>query len=279
MIGLGAGLLFILFSILQVVRGKTGVGFWASLLAGVALAATLLALYLPQAPAPDTRLLAIALGGGLALVGLVLLFLERRRQQPLGQSRGLLGAGVGALILLGVVVGPYIARVVPTPAVPTAVAPQGVAAGDGDSVNLTAFSNPVAAVETPPVPVVSPTPQPAVASVTPLPPRPVLPTPTPTNTLVPLVTVDAEATDAAEATNAAETTSCAGIVQNNLNLRTEPSLDGAIQVTIPSGTTVSVDGATDDGWLSVTYGQMSGWVSGDYVLLGASCATLSGQTG
>jgi len=72
---------------------------------------------------------------------------------------------------------------------------------------------------------------------------------------------------------------CVGIVQNNLNLRAEPGTDAELLVTIPSGTAINLNGTSaDGGWLHTTYGQMTGWVSADYVLPGESCNPSSVQT-
>jgi uncharacterized protein YraI len=54
----------------------------------------------------------------------------------------------------------------------------------------------------------------------------------------------------------------------NLNLRATASLSGAVLTVIPQGTSVSVTGSAQNGFLPVTYNGQSGWASADF--LGAS---------
>ncbi|QPC81306.1 SH3 domain-containing protein [Phototrophicus methaneseepsis] len=63
-------------------------------------------------------------------------------------------------------------------------------------------------------------------------------------------------------------TSCSGIVQNNLNLRTEPGMNQTLILTIPYNTYVPVYAASEDAaWLQVDYDGNIGWVSADYIVL------------
>lgn len=291
-LGLLAAILFAVFGLIATLRQRPGVGFWTTLFALVALVGVLVALNLPASmtaanmptpadapplPAlPPVDQLATIAAAILLVAGVVLLVIERLRlKAALSQSRGVLGLGAGTLLLVGMFVGPMLAdAVVPTP--PASAATEAAADTDG-STSLTAFTAGAAAqVSSPPAPLPSATPRPIIPTTTPPPPRPVMPSPTPTNTMVPLVrgTTTEETPASAGSGTGSNTTAanCTGFVQNNLNLRSEASTDGDILVTIPSGTGITLTGSSDDGaWLSATYGQMHGWVSADYVLLGDSC--------
>lgn len=50
-----------------------------------------------------------------------------------------------------------------------------------------------------------------------------------------------------------------------LNLRSRPSTQGAIVGSIPRGAYIDVYGETGDGWLSVRYGNLGGFVRSEYV--------------
>jgi hypothetical protein len=289
-IGLLATILFALFGLIATLRKRPGVGFWTTLFALIALVAVLAGLNLPDnltaanmpVPAdapplpalPPVDQLAMVAAAILLVSGVVLLIVERLRlKAALSGSRGVLGLGTGALILVGVFVGPMLGDAV----IPTSPASAASAAVDSDgSTSLTAFRGTTAQVSSPPAPLPSATPQPIIPTTTPPPPRPVMPSPTPTNTMVPLVrttaTEEAPASTGNGTSSSTTATTCTGFVQNNLNLRNEASTSGEILVTIPSGTGITLTGSSEDGaWLSATYGQMSGWVSADYVLLGDRC--------
>jgi uncharacterized protein YraI len=59
-----------------------------------------------------------------------------------------------------------------------------------------------------------------------------------------------------------------GQVTGNVNLRTGPSTSYAKITTMPAGARVFVNGSAGNGWLSVRYGNVSGYVSGSYVATG-----------
>ena len=67
---------------------------------------------------------------------------------------------------------------------------------------------------------------------------------------------------------------CQITIDFNLNLRDEPSTEGAILLSIPFGTTVFANARSAGGWYGVAYAGETGWVSGDYVTAGASCTEL-----
>ena len=83
--------------------------------------------------------------------------------------------------------------------------------------------------------------------------------------------------DSAEATTEAidDLTTCSISVIYNLNLRDQPSTDSTIYLSIPFGTTVVTDGRTSDNWYRVSYDGQTGWVSGEFVSAGASCADIA----
>jgi Bacterial SH3 domain len=61
----------------------------------------------------------------------------------------------------------------------------------------------------------------------------------------------------------------------NLNLRDQPTTDSTIYLSIPFGTTVVSDGRTENNWYRVSYDGQTGWVSGEFVSAGASCADIA----
>lgn len=272
-ISLIAALLYLLLSVFQALRQRAGSTSFTTLLALVTLVTALLAVYLPVQLNADTFSLAVVLGAVLLAAGLVLVLLERRRpEHKPSDSRGILAMATGVLLFVGLFGVPYVARMVfpALSATPEAVvAPASPVDGSVALTSSGAASDAEVALEATTVPATaSATP---VASTTPLPPRPLLPSPTPTHTPVVIATwVPTE--DAPVAAENAQSADCVGFVQNNLNLRAEPALDGALLVTIPSSTALTIAGTSaDGGWLRTTYGQMSGWVSADYVLLGDRC--------
>lgn len=56
-----------------------------------------------------------------------------------------------------------------------------------------------------------------------------------------------------------------GQVTGNVNLRTGPSGQYNRITTLPAGARVWVNGAAGNGWLSVRYGNWTGFVSGNYI--------------
>ena len=56
-----------------------------------------------------------------------------------------------------------------------------------------------------------------------------------------------------------------GHVTGNVNLRTGPGTNYARITTLPAGASVFVNGAAGNGWVNVRYGNVTGYVSGNYV--------------
>jgi hypothetical protein len=105
-----------------------------------------------------------------------------------------------------------------------------------------------------------------------IPTLPVLPTRVSRNAARADATAEADSADAEAVTT---DVACQGVVTNNLNLRGGASMNSDIIVTIPYNSGVTVEGADASGaWLRVTYRAESGWVSAQYVTLGAACGDL-----
>ncbi|MCA9906027.1 MAG: SH3 domain-containing protein, partial [Anaerolineae bacterium] len=64
---------------------------------------------------------------------------------------------------------------------------------------------------------------------------------------------------------------CSVLVNFNLNLRASASADGDLLLTIPYGTIVSASEHNADDWWQVTYDDVTGWVSGEFVTVMAGC--------
>jgi len=56
-----------------------------------------------------------------------------------------------------------------------------------------------------------------------------------------------------------------GQVTGNVNMRSGPSVHYPRILTLPAGAQVWINGSAGNGWLSVSYGDWSGYVSGSYV--------------
>lgn len=131
--------------------------------------------------------------------------------------------------------------------------------------------------DAPPPPPLMPTNTPVVIAVqqSPTPTRLPSATPTPTNTPYLLVSPTPGAVTNELQPDTVEMTTCLAIVQNNLNLRSGPGTDFELLLTIPSGTTLNASARDEESsWWVVQYQGQTGWVSGDYLTLGASCGEL-----
>ena len=279
-VSLVSALLYLVLSARKALSQRRGGSFFTSLLATVTLVSALLALYLPAEPSTEARTAVLGLGAVMAAAGAVLLAIEWRRvDRKLSDSRGILAIGTGVLLFVGLFAGPLIAQAVtpPLPAMSDAASAPAAGAVDDTLALTSANATPeaeIALMETMAPPTASPT---AAPTATPLPPRPTLPMPTPTNT--PVVIATWAATEEAAVAEENALADCVGFVQNNLNLRAEPDAGAELLVTIPSGTAINIAGTNADGsWLHTTYGQLTGWVSADYVLPGESCNPTSVQT-
>lgn len=241
-------LFFILYTAYRVLRGRAGTTWLHMLLAFGAIAAFSLGTNgLPQ----------LVIGAAVALVGVILLLLEQRRAKPgFNQSQGVLTIGVSALLLLSAVAGPTIASTL-TRLTQEAVATAQESTATSVAVQPTDAPVQQAAVIVTNTPVPTLTPAPAqVTLVDPLPTRYIYSTAVPTPTIV-------------------NESKCEGVTQNNLNLRSEPSAEGELVLTIPHSNDIPVYARNEDAtWLYVTYSGDLGWVSADYVILNADCGDL-----
>ncbi|MCC6616098.1 MAG: SH3 domain-containing protein [Anaerolineae bacterium] len=90
------------------------------------------------------------------------------------------------------------------------------------------------------------------------------PTSTPQPTSTPFPTFEPTSTVAPVVT-------CSVLVNFNLNLRSGPSADADLLLTIPFGTIVKASAHNEDDWWQVTYEDVEGWISGEYVTIMAGC--------
>ena len=244
-------LFFILYTAYRVLSRRSGTTWLHLLLAFGAIASFSL---------NSSSLPLLIVGASVAEAGVILLLIEQRRAKPgFNQSQGVLTIGVSALLLLSAVAGPTITNTLTrltSEAVATAQEPTEptVAVQPTDVV---AQSVAVLVTNTP-----APTFTPEAAQVTladPLPTRYVYATAMPTATV-------------------SYTSLCQGVVQNNLNLRAQPSADAELVTTIPHSTRVPLLGRNaDTSWLYVAYENQAGWVSATYIIPNADCGDLPVQ--
>lgn len=253
MAGVVFSLCFLLYALLNTLRQKLKIGFWELLLA-------FLAALLPLAGAvmaamdypPDTLPLrgALGLGGGLLLLGLLLALLESRRETRLKNSRGILGAGVGLLIMISTFSVPLTAERILLPALAT-VTPIKVLVVLTAGLTFTPTTT-----ATPTV-----TPSPTITR-----------TPRPTDTASPTRFVFVTRTPEPTATLPSP---CLALALYNVNLRAEPSLDAAVKVTIEFDNTITLFGRSENSeWWYGSYDGQDGWVKGEFLDLSASCDKL-----
>lgn len=112
-------LLFVLNNLFQILRGKTELRFWGTVLAFLVLVITLLALtqsYASASPLPLISTGVIGIAVGVVVTGIIFLVIEIvRPQRKLKQSRGILSIGVGILLALSTVTVPLIAAFLSVP--------------------------------------------------------------------------------------------------------------------------------------------------------------------
>lgn len=179
----------------------------------------------------------------------------------------------------------------------------------GSLTDLLTALPPIDATPTAPAPAVS-TPTPAVTdqlrpsdtpaptqTPTPSPTRTPLPTSTPTPNLVatlfaeltltpvipvptadqPTAALSADGTPIpASPTPRPVTSFCLASVNNNLRLRSAPSREAETILVIPFTTVLELTARSSDStWFATTYEGQSGWVDGEFLSLGASCASLA----
>lgn len=258
--GVVFSLLFILNALLNTLRQKVKIGFWELLLAFLAAllplaGAVMAALDYPPQPLPLRA--ALLLGGGLLLGGLLLALLESRREQRLKNSRGILGAGIGFLLMVSTFSVPLTAEQLLLPALAT-VTPINVAA-----VQFTPTTfGPTSAPTTSPSATATPT-----LTIT----RTPRPTDTPSATRFVFVTRTPQPT-------ASLPSPCLALALYNVNLRAEPSLDAVVKVTINFDNTIALFGRSENSeWWYGTYDGQDGWVKGEFLDLSVSCDKLPVQ--
>jgi hypothetical protein len=251
-------LFFILYTAYRVLRRRTGATWLHMLLAFGAIASF-------GASSGDRMTVMLIVGGAAALAGIILMVIEQRLTKPgFNQSQGLLTIGVSILLLVSALAGPTIASTltrITQEAVATAQEPTSEASVDETAPTQTPIPAQNAADFATNTPV--PTQTFAAAEVTlqnPLPTRYIYTTPVPTETVVNVVSL------------------CQGVTENNLNLRSEPSAESELLLTIPHSTYLPVYGRNADAtWLYVSYNDQSGWVSADYMTLNTDCGDLAVQ--
>ncbi len=245
-------LLFVLYTLYRVLNNRTGATLLHILLAFLAI--------LGLALNPGTGNMGLFIGVGVILIGVVLFIIETRRANPdLNRSQGILTIGVSVLLFITVLVGPLIEERVSQFTLDGVATAQEL--NDSSPTPGIVTSTPATQPTRDTVSLVTNTPEAISITVeNPLPTRYVYTTPVVTATTVDTVV---------------ETTQCEGIVQNNLNLRANPSINGQLILTIPSGATVSVYAQkADESWLYTGYEGNTGWVSTEYVFLNAGCENL-----
>lgn len=70
----------------------------------------------------------------------------------------------------------------------------------------------------------------------------------------------------------------ASTVTDDLNLRSNASLDSAVLTVMPTGATVTLTGGSDNGFVAVRYGGIEGWAWAGYLSSGGTAVPASGGT-
>lgn len=249
-------LLFILYTAYRVFSNRTG----ATLIHVLLALATIGALTFTAADADLNLLVSV----GVMLGGVLLFVVESRRANPdLNHSQGILVIGFSVLLLVSVLLGPAIEGAVSQFTLDGVATAQDTSGDNLPVPAATAIPSVQNADETTSESLVLATNTPAAVRVTvenPLPTRYVFSTPVPTATVENVVV-------------------CQGVVQNNLNLRANPSADAELLLTIPAGTSLPLYAQNADAsWLYVGYDGLNGWVSADYIIRNADCGNLPEQS-
>ncbi len=111
-IGTFLALPFIVYAVLQTVRGRMEMGFWGTILVYVALIAPVASLALntlSDNPQPIVSVVALANAAIVLVVSILIFIIEYRKpERNLNHSSGLLGIGLGVLLVISVVTTPAI---------------------------------------------------------------------------------------------------------------------------------------------------------------------------
>lgn len=253
-IGIIALVLQFLYAAVQVLFSTAPTAGWINAVLAVIAATTLAAVLVidafatPLTPAPVV-IVALAAGAGLIL-GSILLILERRKDNYSAQkSPSVLLMAI--FVLLG-------ALTMFIPILPEQFWP-------AQEMLPTATLTTVAVASGP-----SPSPQPTVTPTA-------LPTATPTSTQQPTLWPSATPTRERYSTRTPTPTQpvirfCGAVVEYNLNLRRDRSLESEILLVIPFGSIVDVGGRSANGeWWFIEYNDEWGWVMGDYITPESLC--------
>ncbi len=250
-------LLFILIAIIRTFRHSTKITFLEMVLAFMAALLPLAGVIegsMSDTPAPLPLRAGMITGVVLVVAGILIALLELRREQKLKQSRGIFSVGIGVLVVLATFTVPITSQQILLPALAT-VTPINVAAIgisptlDGPTYTATAIPSATA-------------------------------TPTATMTRTPRPTGTATATPYVFVTSTALPTltlpsPCLALTKFNVNLRTKPESDAAVEATIPFDNTISLYGHSEDlVWWYGEYQGKQGWLKAEFLTLTASCDTL-----
>ena len=281
LVAMGAvfSLLFVLNSLLRAAQGREKVSFLETLLAFLALVFPVLALVNNTAsaqPLSMVNMAAIGIGLVLVVISLITFFVERRKSgRPLSQRRGVFGIGLGILLIVATFIVPIASKL------PSAAANRNAAANvpaSASNVNIIAEVASPTVVKTEEVTPTN-TPDVKLLELSATPTRFPSPMPTATNTPFVIATATlgtpADENQATGQSAAAQITGCTAVVRQNVNLRSGPGKDFQLLVTIPFSSTLDVSAKNKAGdWWYVKYDSQSGWVSGDYVNVPATCGKL-----
>lgn len=256
--------LFILFGVIGSIRNKARVGCWSNIylfLGGSLMIASFVLNALSDEEPANVGLLAAFIGiASLIVASLVLVVLDRSNDQYEGMySRGVLGAGMGAILLVAAIFIPIVPNTIipipsPTPIVAavrnTPVAIDVVVTGSSDTT-----------IE------MQPTSEPTIT-------RTPLPSPSPTRTrrayIPPTTTPTPIAPRVAD--------NCGATINVNANVRSEPTTDGEVVAIVPAGRYVSVVARnTENTWWQIEFERQQGWVFGDLLSLDEVCTIESSR--
>jgi 4-amino-4-deoxy-L-arabinose transferase-like glycosyltransferase len=268
---LGSGALFavlmLLNAIIQTIRKPPKLGFWHTWLAFISTLLPIGAIISnTQSETPDPLINqgAVLIAAVVIVLSLLILVIEARRaERNLLQSRGILGVGVGALVILSTFAVPQISN-----AIEVATSPDPTVVAQNATATIIAASATATFTNTP-EPTLTPSRTPsATPSRTPAPPTPSItpflynsPTPVPTATLEGGVVCEGK------------------VAEFNINMRRLPSTNAGIRQGIPAGAELRVIGPNEDAsWWLVEYQALDGWVSNDVVEVGEGCRALPVQT-